>query len=102
MQKVKGSPEIKELLGDTWCRKRSSDLRQYHKSYQRETWGKVLDCLRDEGLQTNKRGSVSKPVLKERFKTFNSTFDEIHKTQSSWVVSDEQLQSELRVSVSAL
>ena len=46
------------------------------------------------------RGKVAKPVLKERFKCFNQMFDEIHRTQSSWVVSDEQLQSELRISIS--
>ena len=100
LQKIKGSSEIHEVMGDTWCRRRSSDLRQYHKNYQRETWSKVLQCLRDEGLQVN--GKVNKPVLKERFKTFNTLFDEIHKTQSTWVVSDEQLQSELRVSISAV
>ncbi|GMN49314.1 hypothetical protein TIFTF001_018475 [Ficus carica] len=98
---IKGSTEIHQLMGDTWCRKRSSDLRQYHKNYQRETWGKVLQCLgQQEGLQVN--GKVSKPALKERFKSFNAMFDEIHKTQSTWVVSDEQLQSELRVSISAV
>ncbi|XP_004310232.1 PREDICTED: exocyst complex component EXO70B1 [Fragaria vesca subsp. vesca] len=100
MQKVKGSTEIHELMGNTWCRKRSTDLRGYHKNYQRDTWGKVLQCLNHEGLMLN--GKVSKPVLKERFKSFNTLFDEIHKTQSTWVVSDEQLQSELRVSVSAV
>ncbi|XP_073296944.1 exocyst complex component EXO70C2-like [Primulina huaijiensis] len=98
MQKIKGSNEINSLMGNTWCRKRSSDLRQYHRGYQRETWGKLLGCLHPEGLTVN--GKVAKPVLKERFKSFNSMFDEIHKTQSSWVVSDEQLQSELRVSIS--
>ncbi|XP_042500795.1 exocyst complex component EXO70B1-like [Macadamia integrifolia] len=100
MQKIKGSKEIYELIGDPWCRKRSSDLRQYHKNYQRETWNKVLGCLKDEGLQVH--GKVSKPVLKERFKAFNAMFEEIHKTQSAWIVSDEQLQSELRVSISAV
>ncbi|XP_008811747.4 exocyst complex component EXO70B1-like [Phoenix dactylifera] len=100
MKKIKGAAEINELLRDAWCRKRSSDLRQYHKNYQRETWSKVLACFRDGEL--NVRGNVSKPVLKERFKSFNAMFDEIHKTQSSWVVSDEQLQSELRVSISAV
>lgn len=100
LQKIKGSTEIHQLMGDTWCRKRSSVLRQYHKNYQRETWSKVLGCLRDEGLQVN--GKVSKPVLKERFKSFNTLFDEIHRTQSTWVVSDEQLQSELRVSISTV
>ena len=97
LQKIKGSAEIHDLLGDKWSRKRSSELRQYHKNYQRETWGKVLGCFRDDGLQV--KGAVSKPVLKERFRSFNAMFEEIHKTQSCWVVSDEQLQSELRVSV---
>lgn len=100
LQKVKGSPEIKSLMGDPWIRKRSSDLRSYHKAYQRETWGKVLQCLNAEGLIVH--GKVSKPALKEKFKNFNAMFDEIHKTQSTWVVTDEQLQSELRVSISSL
>lgn len=98
LQKIKGSPEMNSLMGDQWYRKRSSDLRQYHKNYQRETWGKLLQCLNHEGLNVN--GKVNKPILKERFKSFNALFDEIHKTQSSWVISDEQLQSELRVSIS--
>lgn len=99
LQKIRGSSEINSLMGDSWCRKRSSDLRQYHKNYQRETWGKPLNCLMNhEGLNVN--GKVVKPVLKERFKSFNAMFDEIHRTQSTWVVCDEQLQSELRVSVS--
>ncbi|KAJ7013757.1 exocyst complex component EXO70B1 [Populus alba x Populus x berolinensis] len=79
---------------------KSSELRNYHKNYQRETWSKLLGCLGHEGLQVN--GKVIKPVLKERFKSFNVLFDEIHKAQSSWVVSDEQLQSELRVSITAV
>ncbi|GAU23219.1 hypothetical protein TSUD_172470 [Trifolium subterraneum] len=100
LQKIKGSTELSQLMGETWCRRKSSELRNYHKTYQRETWNKVLTCLSHEGLNVN--GKVQKPVLKERFKSFNSMFDEIHKTQSSWVVKDEQLQSELRVSISAV
>lgn len=100
LQKIKGSPEINACMGDTWCRRRSSELRQYHKNYQRETWSRLLSILTHEGLSSH--GKVMKPVLKERFKSFNAMFDEIHKTQSTWVVSDEQLQSELRVSISAV
>jgi len=100
LQKIKGSSEIHDKMGNTWCRKKSSDLRNYHKNYQRETWSRLLGCLVLEGLMSN--GKVLKPVLKERFKSFNAMFDEIHKTQSSWVVSDDQLQSELRVSISAV
>lgn len=98
LQKVRGSPQINQLMGDQWVRRRSSDLRQYHKTYQRETWGRLLQCLNIEGL--NVHGKVNKPVLKERFKSFNAVFDEIHRTQSTWIISDEQLQSELRVSIS--
>ncbi|GER43005.1 exocyst subunit exo70 family protein C2 [Striga asiatica] len=98
LQKVRGSVEINEVLGDTWCRRRSSDLRQYHKVYQRETWGRLLGWLHPEGLTSN--GKVAKPVLKERFKSFNAMFDEIQRAQGGWVVSDEQLRSELRVSIS--
>ncbi|KAJ0450710.1 putative exocyst complex component Exo70, cullin repeat-like-containing domain superfamily [Helianthus annuus] len=100
LQKTKGTGEMRTLLGDPWVRKRSSDLQNYHTCYKRETWTNVLQCLSHEGLSAN--GKVKKPVLKERFKSFNAMFDEIHKTQTAWVVSDEQLQSELRVSISAI
>ncbi|CAM8947674.1 unnamed protein product [Rhodiola kirilowii] len=100
LQKMKGVTQMYQMMGESWRRKRSSELRQYHKSYQRETWGKVLNCLSHEGLQVS--GKVNKPLLKERFKTFNAMFDEIHRTQSTWVVSDTQLQSELRISVSSV
>ncbi|KAL6011696.1 hypothetical protein ACLOJK_002160 [Asimina triloba] len=101
MKKIKGTAEMHAMFGDSWRRKQSAELRQFHKNYQRETWSKILGCFREEGLQQG-RGNVSKMALKERFKTFNSMFDEIHKTQSTWVVSDEQLQSELRVSIAAV
>lgn len=100
LQKIKASSEMSQVMGDTWCRKRSSELRTFHKNYQRETWNRVLTCLGHEGLSVN--GKLQKPVLKERFKSFNTMFDEIHRTQSTWLVKDAQLQSELRVSISGV
>ncbi|CAL0316305.1 unnamed protein product [Lupinus luteus] len=102
VQKIKGCVELHESMGDNWCRKKQSGLRMYHKSYQRETWTKVIQCLNPENIQVGGNNKVSRQVLKERFKCFNTMFEEIHKTQSTWVVSDEQLQSELRVSITAL
>ncbi|XP_051117844.1 exocyst complex component EXO70B1-like [Andrographis paniculata] len=99
LKKVRESSELNSLMGEAWYRKKSADLRQYHQVYQRETWGRLLGCFRaSDGLVVN--GKVSKPVLKERFKSFNAMFDEIHRAQSGWVVADEQLQSELRVAIS--
>lgn len=101
LQKVKGTEEIHHVMGDTWCRKRSTVVRHYHKSYQRDTWNRLLQCISLEGLQ-QANGRVSKTTLKEKFKNFNNMFDEIHKTQTTWIVSDEQLLSELRVSIAAV
>ncbi|KAL1539906.1 exocyst complex component EXO70B1-like [Salvia divinorum] len=98
LKKIKKSSGLYSLLAETWYRKMSSDLRQYHKGYQRETWGKLLGFLNPEGLTGNNKHV--KPLLKERFKNFNALFDDIRKTQTGWVISDEQLQSELRVSIS--
>ncbi|GAU12041.1 hypothetical protein TSUD_00050 [Trifolium subterraneum] len=101
VQKIKGCVDLHEFMGDNWCRRMQSSLRLHHKSYQRETWTKVVQCLNPDGLQ-QQGNKVSKQILRERFKCFNSMFEEIHKTQSSWIVSDEQLQSELRVSICSL
>ncbi|KAL8520229.1 hypothetical protein ACS0TY_010951 [Phlomoides rotata] len=100
LQKVKGTNEILQVMGDIWCRRRSTVVRQYHKNYQRETWNRVLQALNQEGLVIN--GKPNKPLLKDRFKIFTTIFEEIYRSQSTWVVSDEQLQSELRISISAV
>ncbi|MED6171489.1 hypothetical protein PIB30_041166 [Stylosanthes scabra] len=111
VQKVKGCQELHQCMGDDWCRKRQSWLKLYHKNYRKDTWSKVLQCLNPDGLQgnisvvspkDNNKDKVSKQMLKDKFKSFNSTFEDIYKTQSSWVVSDEQLKSELRASIAAL
>jgi exocyst complex component 7 len=63
LQKIRGSPEINDVVDEAWSRKRSMDLRQY----QRETWSRVLNLLRDDG------------VITECFKPFNAVMDEIQR-----------------------
>lgn len=103
VQKVKDS-EIGSLLGDDWVRKHTAKVRQYHKNYQRTAWGKVMSCLKDEGIHVSGSfsGGVSRTVLKEKFKNFNILFEENHKAQSSWVVADDQLRTELRISIAEM
>lgn len=102
VQKVKGS-ELITYLGDDWVRRHSGKVRQYATNYQRVSWNKVVSCLRDEGVQSvagNYSNSVvSKGALKERFKRFNTVFEEVLKTQTTWIVADPQLREELRISV---
>ncbi|KAF9603901.1 hypothetical protein IFM89_038620 [Coptis chinensis] len=100
VQKVKNS-ELGKLLGDQWVRKRRSQIRQYSTCYLRASWSKVLSYLKDEGIAgSGSFSNISKVILKERFKNFNATFEEIYKVQSTWKVPDPQLRDELRISIS--
>ncbi|XP_010502014.1 PREDICTED: exocyst complex component EXO70A1-like [Camelina sativa] len=86
VQKVKSSPELMELIGDKYLRKLTGIFRQAATKYQRATWVRVLNSLRDEGLHVSGSFSsgVSKSALRERFKAFNTMFEEVHRIQSTW------------------
>uniref|UniRef100_A0A1J3H3K7 Exocyst subunit Exo70 family protein n=1 Tax=Noccaea caerulescens TaxID=107243 RepID=A0A1J3H3K7_NOCCA len=105
VQKVKDS-ELGKLLGDDWVRKRRGQIRQYATGYLRASWSKVLSALRDEnvgGSPSYGRGSsssTSKMALKERFRGFNASFEELYRLQTAWKVPDPQLREELRISIS--
>ncbi|XP_049394370.1 exocyst complex component EXO70A1-like [Solanum stenotomum] len=101
VHKTKGSPELGEMIVDDFLRKLTGKFRQAATSYQRATWVRVLHCLRDEGLHVSGSFSsgVSKSALRERFKTFNALFEEVHRTQSTWLIPDTQLREELRISI---
>nr|CAD1826095.1 unnamed protein product [Ananas comosus var. bracteatus] len=63
---------------------------------------KILHCLRDEGLHVSggfSSSSISKATLRERFRSFNAAFDEVHRVQATWIVPDAQLREELRISI---
>lgn len=102
VQKVRGSPELREMIGDDYLKKLTGKFRQAATSYQRATWVRVLYCLRDEGLHVSGGFSsgVSKSALRERFKAFNGMFEEVHRTQAVWLIPDSQLREELRISIS--
>ncbi|XAR67900.1 hypothetical protein NMG60_11002836 [Bertholletia excelsa] len=98
--KVRDS-ELGKILGDNWIRKRRGQIRQYATSYLRAAWSKVLSCLKDEGIGgSGSSSNASKLALKERFKNFNSSFEEIYRVQTAWKVPDAQLREELRISIS--
>lgn len=96
VQKVKDS-ELELLLGDDWIRKHAAKVKQYHINYQRSSWSKVLGALKIENNAISPTGASRS--LKEKLKLFNSYFEEICKTQSTWIIFDEQLREDLRISV---
>ncbi|KAL3361188.1 hypothetical protein AABB24_014206 [Solanum stoloniferum] len=96
VQKVKDS-ELGLLLGDDWIRKHAAKVKQYHVSYHRSSWSKVSGVLKIDNNAMSPTGASRS--LKEKLKLFNSYFEEICKTQSTWIIFDEQLKEELRNSV---
>lgn len=95
VQKVKDN-ELGTLLGDDWIRKHTAKVRQYHVNYKRSSWSKVQGVLK---IDNSMSPSQAPKTLKDKLKLFNSYFEEICKTQTTWVVFDEQLREELRISV---
>lgn len=70
----------------------------------------ILQCLSVQGLTSSGSGSaigdgggsgsgVSRAMVKDRFKTFNIQFEELHQRQSQWTVPDTELRESLRLAV---
>ncbi|CAH1418063.1 unnamed protein product [Lactuca virosa] len=96
VKKVKGD-ELGSLLGDDWIRKQTSKVRQHHVNYQRSSWHKILNTLKLDN--SNLSSNVASKALKDKLKLFNSQFEDIFRTQSTWAIFDEQLREELKISV---
>ncbi|KAH7842653.1 hypothetical protein Vadar_007724 [Vaccinium darrowii] len=99
--KAKAETNLREMIGEGYLGKLSGKYLQFETSYLRSTLGKVMPCLREEGL----RGSVSvigvsRSALTKRFNSFNEAFREVHKTQAAWVIPDDELREEVRGKIS--
>ncbi|CAH8366231.1 unnamed protein product [Eruca vesicaria subsp. sativa] len=99
VQKVKDG-DLGLLLGEDWIRKHNAKVRQYHSSYQRSAWNKMLGLLKVDNTAAGMNGLGK--TMKEKLKQFNVQFDETCKVHSTWVVFDEQLREELRISLARL
>ncbi|XP_057512129.1 exocyst complex component EXO70B1 [Actinidia eriantha] len=89
--------ELGSLLGDDWIRKHKAKVRRFHMNYQRSSWNKVLGTLKQDHSAIGSNGASR--AMKEKLKLFNMYFDEIWKTQSTWVICDEQLKEEMKISL---
>ncbi|GAU16954.1 hypothetical protein TSUD_37120 [Trifolium subterraneum] len=105
--------EAKDLLGDDWVQRHRRIVQQHANQYKRNAWAKILQCLSIQGLASSGGGSsnaggdggagsssgASRALVKERFKTFNVMFEELHQKQSQWTVPDSELRESLRLAV---
>ncbi|KAL6989206.1 hypothetical protein U1Q18_014959 [Sarracenia purpurea var. burkii] len=102
--------EAKDLLGDDWVQRHRRIVQQHANQYKRLAWAKILQCLSIQGLTSSGGGSsvgvdgggssgVSRTIVKDRLKTFNIQFEELHQRQSQWTVPDTELRESLRLAV---
>ncbi|KAI3523150.1 hypothetical protein L1887_01207 [Cichorium endivia] len=93
--------EAKEMLGDDWVQIHRRVVQQHANQYKRISWSKILQCLTVQvaGNDGTSTAGVSRANVKERFKTFNNQFEELHKNQSQWTVPDSELRESLRLAV---
>ncbi|KAG0479457.1 hypothetical protein HPP92_010315 [Vanilla planifolia] len=85
--------KLGELLGDMWLREHEQYKDFYAAVFFRESWGKLPALLSREGLILFSGGgrATARDLVKKRLKTFNEAFDDLYQTQSSWVISDNDL-----------
>ncbi|KAK9665512.1 hypothetical protein RND81_14G116800 [Saponaria officinalis] len=88
---LKGT-KLGSLLGDKWLNEHEQYKEYYASFYLRETWGTLPSLLSREGLILFSGGrATARDLVKRRLKKFNETFDEMHRKQSTWVISDKEL-----------
>ncbi|XP_065855335.1 exocyst complex component EXO70E2-like [Euphorbia lathyris] len=93
-QKIKNSV-LRHIFGDDWIRKHNRKLQQHAMNYERATWSSVLAPLKVDGNHNS--DSVWKSSLKKRFRNFNLDFEEVYRTQTAWIIPDQQLREELQI-----
>lgn len=102
--------EAKDLLGDDWVQRHRRIVQQHANQYKRNAWTKILQALSVQGLTSSGGGSgvggdsgnssgVSRALVKDRFKNFNTQFEDLHQRQSQWTVPDTELRESLRLAV---
>jgi hypothetical protein len=70
----------------------------------------ILQCLTVQGSNSSggpiggdgSGSQLSRAGVKDRFKTFNTQFEELHQRQSQWTVPDSELRESLRLAVAEI
>ncbi|XP_073063948.1 exocyst complex component EXO70A1-like [Primulina eburnea] len=103
VQKIEGSDELHEMIGDLYLNKLRQREKQSMLSYQSYTSNKFLACFDDKGLYVTRwciSSRLSRTALKKRMKDFNDVFEHVGALHSSWTVPDSPLRDEIRQSLS--
>lgn len=97
LKTIKACPELSKMTGKDYPSKLSNYIVQAAQDYFSSMWHRVLYCLRDDGLNHKFPfyNGISRKSVKNRFKTFNTTFEEVCQTQSRMFVADIHIHHQL-------
>ncbi|KAJ7976210.1 Exocyst subunit Exo70 family protein [Quillaja saponaria] len=91
--------EAKDMLGDDWVQIHRRIVQQHANQYKRVSWAKCLTVPGNSSGGGVDGSGLSRAMIKDRFKTFNLQFEELHQRQSQWTVPDSELRESLRLAV---
>jgi exocyst complex protein 7 len=95
--------EAKDILGDDWIQRHRRVVQQNANQYKRVAWAKILQTLSVQATGSSpaelSSSGVSRAMIKERFKSFNMQFEELHAKQTQWTIPDQELRESLRLAV---
>ncbi|XP_066356748.1 exocyst complex component EXO70A1-like [Miscanthus floridulus] len=99
--------ESNDILDGDWIQRHRKIVQQNANQYKRVAWAKIFQTLSVQVTGGNSSSSpsdvsstgVSRTVIKERFKSFNMQFEDLHAKQSQWTIPDQELRDELRLAV---
>ncbi|XP_044474398.1 exocyst complex component EXO70H1-like [Mangifera indica] len=93
VSKVRTS-NLQHLLGEEWTHRHEAKVRQFAANYERVAWDQVSKSLPD-----NPTAAITPDQAKDYLKNFQSSFEQAHKQQSSFIVADPKLRDEIKVSI---
>ncbi|CAK9270883.1 unnamed protein product [Sphagnum jensenii] len=98
--------EAKDMLGDDWVQRQRRIVQQHATGYRRAAWTKVLSYITSSGSMSSSSGvgsgdsgGISKTQIKERFKNFTLTFEDLCQRQSQWTIPDNELREAVRLQI---
>ncbi|GER52309.1 exocyst subunit exo70 family protein G1 [Striga asiatica] len=90
-KRVRGT-ELGKLMGDSWVWAHEGSFGYHAVSYMRESWEKIVELLREDGLTFFPGGrAVDRDLVKKRIRLFCEAFDNMYRKQSKWMLSDKAL-----------
>ncbi|KAG6570733.1 Exocyst complex component EXO70H1, partial [Cucurbita argyrosperma subsp. sororia] len=93
VNKVRTS-NLRFVLGGDWIEKHESKIKLYSSKYRRIGWSEVISTL-----PADVKAEISPEEASESFRNFDRAFKETCRKQTSWIVPDQKLRDEIRISV---